>query len=133
MDWFTAICTPIGNAETLAQVGAKVGANVQSHQATSGNVQRESSQVNALRFQLRPATGRADLGAGGRGLESRHPDQFSNMLSISGSHSGSQLLSRDTGWSDSVSASLGSPSILVEVTVIQTVESFRLTCNALPM
>jgi len=49
MDWFTAICTPIGNAETLAQVGAEVGANVQSHQATSGNVQREPSQVTPCR------------------------------------------------------------------------------------
>jgi hypothetical protein len=43
MDWFTAICTPISNAETLAQVGAKAGANVHSQQATSGDVQRASS------------------------------------------------------------------------------------------
>ena len=40
------------------------------------------------------------LGAGGRGFESRHPDPFSNVLSISGSHCGSQrgVASRRSAW-----------------------------------
>jgi hypothetical protein len=45
MNWFTAICTPISNAETLVQVGAEVGANVHRLQTTSGDVQRSSPQV----------------------------------------------------------------------------------------
>jgi hypothetical protein len=61
---------------TEPKAGAKVGANVHRHQARSGDVQRASFQVNAMPgdARLRPATGGSDLGAGGRGFESRHPD-----------------------------------------------------------
>lgn len=37
----------ISNAKTLAQMGAKVGAKIRSHQASSGDDQRGSSQVDA--------------------------------------------------------------------------------------
>jgi hypothetical protein len=69
---------------------------VHSHQATPDDVQLRSPWVNAhqaTRGDVRRLGG-ADLGAGGRGFESRHPGHFSNMLATCGSQSGSQLLSQ---------------------------------------
>jgi hypothetical protein len=57
-------------------VGAKVGANVHSHQAMPGDVQPPSPQLNGTPGDAGYVgrLGGADLGAGGRGFESRHPD-----------------------------------------------------------
>ena len=82
-----------------AHVGAKVGANVHSHQAMPGDVQRALRQVNGTPGDMGYVRrlGGADLGAGGRGFESRHPDSFSNMLSIAGSRFGCQQRSPNVG------------------------------------
>ncbi len=49
------------------------------------------------------------LGAGGRGFESRHPDQlFSNVLSITGLHGDSRCLSRHVVRCGSLSVHVGS-------------------------
>ena len=51
-----------------------MGANVHSRRATSGDVQPASSQVNATPGDVRLRLAGVDLGAGGRGFESCHPD-----------------------------------------------------------
>ena len=61
-----------------------MGADVDRHQAASGDVWPEYYQVDGTfgDVGLSPGCRWADLGAGGRGFESRHPDgYFSNMLS----------------------------------------------------
>jgi hypothetical protein len=64
------------------------------HQATPGYVWR---------------LGGADLGAGGRGFESRHPDQlFSNVLSTTASQGDKRCLSPHVGRCGSASAHVGS-------------------------
>jgi hypothetical protein len=93
-----------------AVVGANVGANVHSRQATPGDVQPPLPQVNGTPGDMGYVRrlGEADLGAGGRGFESRHPDSFSNMLSIAGGQHGSRYLSLHVGRRGSTSAHVGS-------------------------
>jgi hypothetical protein len=88
-------------------VGAKVGANVHSHQATSSLRCRSSTPHRATPGYVWRLGG-ADLGAGGRGFESSHPRSFSNLLSTSGNHSGGQRLLRHAGQRGSASAHVGS-------------------------
>jgi len=80
---------------------------------SSGDAERHPATITQVNgtpgdrgYVRRP--GGADLGAGGRGFESRHPDHFSNMLPIGGSQSGSQLPSPHVGRRGSASAHVGS-------------------------
>jgi hypothetical protein len=66
------------------------------------SVDRQDSSGPALQ------RARFNLGAGGRGFESRHPDHFSNVVSIAGSDLGSQYLSLHVGRCGSASGHVGS-------------------------
>jgi len=92
--------------------GSQVGSQ---HGQASGDTRRWSSDYRcrwtahqAMPGDVRRRWGCA-LGAGGRGFESRHPDQlYSNVLSIAGSQGDSWCLSRHVGRRGSVSAHVGS-------------------------
>ena len=94
-----------------ALVGAKVGANVHSHQAMPGDVQPPLPQVNGTPGDMEPRQATEWSCFGSRRPRVRIPPSrqcFTNVLSINLHHGGNRCLSPYVGWRGAVSGHVGS-------------------------